>query len=56
MLLSAVSVLVVAQWSSEISEGLKNSPVFDVHVTVHRVKFLTIKRTRYTNVSYLFLE
>jgi hypothetical protein len=28
MLLSAVSVLVVAQWSSEIPEGLMNNPVF----------------------------
>ena len=28
MLLSAVSVLVVAQSSSEISEGLMNNPVF----------------------------
>jgi len=28
MLLSAVSVLVVAQSSSEIPEGLKNNPVF----------------------------
>ena len=27
MLLSAVSVLVVAQWSSEIPEGLMNNPV-----------------------------
>jgi len=27
MLLSAVSVLVIAQWSSEIPEGLMNNPV-----------------------------
>jgi len=31
-------------------------PVFDVHVTVYRVKRLTIKPTRYTNFSNLFLE
>jgi hypothetical protein len=29
---------------------------FDVHVTVHRVKFLTIKPIRFTNFSNLFLE
>jgi len=32
MLLSAVSVLVVAQSSSEIPEGLMNNPVFCVPV------------------------
>ena len=30
MLLSAVSVLVVAQSSSEIPEGLKNNPVYNI--------------------------
>jgi len=30
--------------------------LFDVHVTVHRVKFLIIKPTRCTNFSNLFLE
>ena len=30
MLLSAVSVLVVAQWSTEIPEGLMNNPVFQL--------------------------
>ena len=30
MLLSAVSVLVVAQSSSEIPEGLMNNPVLDI--------------------------
>jgi len=29
---------------------------FNVHVTVHRVKFLIIKPTRWTNFSNLFLE
>ena len=33
MLLSAVSVLVVAQSSSEIPEGLMNNPVFCCSVT-----------------------
>jgi hypothetical protein len=32
MLLSAVSVLVVAQWSSEVPEGLMNNPVFNIRV------------------------
>jgi len=31
-------------------------PEFDVHVTVHRDKFLIIKPTRCTNFSNLFLE
>jgi len=30
--------------------------VFDVHMTVHRAKFLIIKPTRFTNFSHLFLE
>ena len=34
MLLSAVSVLVVAQSSSEIPEGLMNNPVFLAHSDV----------------------
>ena len=29
---------------------------FDVHVTVHRDKFLIIKPTKCTHFSYLFLE
>ena len=33
MLLSAVSVLVVAQSSSEVPEGLMNNPVFVVFMT-----------------------
>ena len=40
--------------------GFKPSPIFhkefDVHVTVHRDKFLIIKPTRCTNFSNLFLE
>jgi len=31
-------------------------PKFDVHVTVHRYKFLIIKPTRCTNFSNLFLK
>ena len=34
MLLSAVSVLVVAQSISEIPEGLMNNPVFQVLITI----------------------
>jgi hypothetical protein len=36
--------------------GLYEGLEFDVHVTVHRDKFLIIKPTRCTNFSYLFLE
>jgi len=49
MLLSAVSVLVVAQSSSEVPEGLMNNAVF-VKYQMHSVlckfrKFLTIQNT-----------
>ena len=37
MFLSAVSVLVVAQSSSEIPEGLMNNPVY-VHISIVRPK------------------
>jgi len=37
MLLSAVSVLVVAQSSSEVPEGLMNNPVHRVQVSAHDV-------------------
>jgi hypothetical protein len=30
--------------------------IFDVHMTVHRAKFLIIKQTRCTNCSNIFLE
>ena len=33
-----------------------NTYLFDVHVTVHRDKFLIIKPTRCTNFSNLFLK
>ena len=38
MLLSAVSVLVVAQSSSEIPEGLMNNPVFCCPIHIPRFK------------------
>ena len=46
MLLSAVSVLVVAQSSSEIPEGLMNNPVYRKFVVpgVHSVKRLDDKK------------
>jgi len=37
------------------SISITNTSYFDVHVTVHRVKFLIIKATRCTNFSNLFL-
>ena len=36
--------------------NLNTSPDFDVHVTVHRDRFLIIKPTRCPNFSNLFLE
>ena len=41
MLLSAVSVLVVAQSSSEIPEGLMNNPVLTMHGPLN-VKFISV--------------
>ena len=38
MLLSAVSVLVVAQTSSEIPEGLMNNPVYEQHRPTGRAR------------------
>ena len=37
-LLSAVSVLVVTQSSSEIPEGLMNNPVFPQHISVRDIR------------------
>ena len=37
MFLSAVSVLVVAQSSSEVPEGLTNNPVHSVHYSCHQL-------------------
>ena len=46
MLVSAVSVLVVAQSSSEIPEGLMNNPVYKYTITQSTVRvFMCIYRT-----------
>ena len=46
MLLSAVSVLVVAQSSSEIPEGLRNNPVFYMPLVMKEIEvFLLIKKS-----------
>jgi len=54
MLLSAVSVLVVAQWSSEFPEGLMNNPVYIyiyIYIYIYMIleqefnKLKVIKRT-----------
>ena len=42
MLLSAVSVLVVAQSSSEIPEGLMNNPVLETYVISTATKYITV--------------
>jgi len=39
MLLSAVSVLVVAQSSSEIPEGLMNNPVLWITLYISKINF-----------------
>ena len=46
MLLSAVSVLVVAQSSSEIPEGLMSNPVFVEHTVMqqHNQQFTVVTR------------
>ena len=46
-MLSAVSVLVVAQSSSEIPEGLMNNPVFKLIVTVPDLNCLKCQCTPY---------
>ena len=52
MLLSVVSVLVVAQSSSEIPEGLMNNPVCVWDVELHYVTRLPQRRVRLHNFSY----
>ena len=57
MLLSAVSVLVVAQSSSEIPEGLMNNPVYVVRQPVYKInncgqvgdEFLKVVNLKITN-------
>jgi len=41
VLLSAVSVLVVAQSSSEVPEGLMNNPVLRPEIVIGRVEIIT---------------
>jgi len=56
MLLSAVSVLVVAQSSSEIPEGLMNNPVhscFYIFLVTLITVYVTV-RTEFCCVSYTF--
>ena len=55
MLVSAVSVLVVAQSSSEIPEGLMNNPVFTVAtlVVLHSGGFEFRSHTSFTIRVYL---
>ena len=43
MLLSAVSVLVVAQSSSEIPEGIMNNPVYIPHSIFHLARLLYVR-------------
>ena len=47
---------VLLMYELELCTSIACCLVFDVHVTVHRVKFLIIKPTRCTNFSNLFLE
>ena len=42
MLLSAVSVLVVAQSSSELPEGLMNNPVYALYICILKQQSLTL--------------
>jgi hypothetical protein len=51
MLLSAVSVLVIVQHSSEIPEGLTNYPVF-----YHELHFIKIHTNVYTPLLTMFLS
>ena len=59
MLLSAVSVLVVAQSSSEIPEGLLNNPVFHIlrsfliyHISKHSILQIVFKRKKHLQAEY----
>ena len=49
MLLSAVSVLVVAQSSSEVPEGLMNNPVFTITLSLCSFYYLMLV------ISYVML-
>ena len=50
MILSAVSVLVVAQSNSEIPEGLMNNPVFTV---VNRERFHVFRVDRWSHSGHV---
>ena len=56
MLLSAVSVLVVAQLSSEVPEGLMNNPVYIYSTPYINIPCVTTKvgwtKTLHTNVTH----
>ena len=59
MLLSVVSVLVVAQSSSEIPEGLMNNPIFlrhatKAHVLFHKIPIYFLISCFLFNFSYAF--
>ena len=62
MLLSAVSVLVVAQSSSEIPEGLMNNPVLSLQLqnSVHCTQFTPRNRpalcTKISHVTHISIE
>ena len=52
MLLSAVSVLVVAQSSSEIPEGLMNNPVYMyIYIYIYKIKNILCNVSTHTCVS-----
>jgi hypothetical protein len=53
LLLTSSSVAVISESAASL---LNISFLFDVHVTMHCVKYLVIKLTRCTNFSNLFLE
>ena len=51
MLLSAVSVLVVAQNISEVPEGLKNDPVY-IYIYIYIYIIFTSQKTHYVPTYY----
>ena len=57
MLLSAVSVLVVAQSSSEIPEGLMNNPVLSYYlISCLRRSFCEVLASKHSVQSFIFLH
>jgi hypothetical protein len=53
MFLSAVSVLVVVQLSSEVPEGHMNYPVFDFHMSVLCKYIFKVQTTRVDEMEHL---